>query len=150
MIGKRYYLLPLPTTRTLRFLSLKDAHRQIAIYSLTTSSELQPRPDDRHGLTNPTMMSTTDEEPFLPFPMCHPLPVIRSNEEVVSGPVSGTPSNENPNAIANFGLCGYHGIFADSPVHNASKDEWITIRGHKWGCVFNDKVPAASRQGELG
>ena len=114
-LGKNNYLLPQPTTHTLRFLSLKDAHRQIPIYSLPTSSQLQWQPDDRFGLTTPTMMSTTDAEPLLPFPMCHPLSLIGSNEKVVPGPSTGTATNENPNAISDFGLCRYRGIFADSP-----------------------------------
>ena len=147
-MGKDNHLLRQPTTHTLRLLSLKDTHRQIPIYSLRTSSRLQWSPDDRYGLTTPTMMSTTDEEPFFPFSMCHPLPLPRSNEEVLSGLTPGTATNENPNAIANFPLCRYHGIFADSPVHNATKDECITIPGHKWGSVFNDKVPAPGRQGQ--
>ena len=73
------------------------------------------------------MMSTTDEEPFLPFSIGHPLPLMGSNEEVVSGPAPGTTTNEYPSAITNFGLYRYRGIFADSPVHNATKDECITI-----------------------
>ena len=144
-MGKDNYFLPQSTTHTLRFLSLKDAHRQIPIYSLPTSSQLQWRRDDRYGLTTPTMMSTTDQEPFLPFPMCHPLPLIGNNEEGVCGPAPGTPTNENPNAIANFGLCRYRGICADS-LHNATKDECITILDHKRGSVFNDNVPVAGRQ----
>ena len=91
------------------------------------------------------MISTTDEEPLLPFSMCHPLLLMGSNEEVVSGPAPGTPTNENPNAIANFGLCRYCGIFANSPVHNATKDDCITIPVHKWGSVLNDSVPAGGR-----
>ena len=74
--------------------------------------------------------------------------MIGSNEEVVPGPARGTPTNGNPNAIANFGLCRYRGIFADSPVHNATKDECITIPGHKWGSLFNNNVPAVGRQGD--
>ena len=140
------YLLPQPMTHTLRFLSLKDAPRHIPIYSLPTSSQLQWRPDNRYGLTTPTRMSATDEEPLLPSPMCHPLPLIDSNEEVVSGPVSGTATNENPNAITNFGLCRYRGIFSDAPFHNATEDECIVIPGHKWGSVFNDNMPAAPHQ----
>ena len=145
-MGKDNYLLRQPTTHTLRFLSLKDAHRQIPIDSLPTSSQLQWRHDDRYGLTTPAMMSTPEEEPFLPFPICHPLPLIGSNEEVVVGPAPCTPTNENPNAIANFLLFRYRGIFADSPVHNATTDECITNPGHKWGSVFNDNVPAPRRQ----
>ena len=144
-LGKDNYLLPQPTTHTLRFLSLKDALRQIPIYSLATSSQLQWKPDDRFGLTTPTVMSTTDAEPFLPFPMCHPLPLIGSNEKVVPGPATGTATNENPNAISDFGLCRYRGIFADSPVHSAAKDECLTIPGQKWGSIFTDHAPAPSR-----
>ena len=144
-LGKDNYLLPQPTTHTLRFLSLKDAHRQIPIYSLPTSKQLQWKPDDRFGLTTPTMMSTTDAEPFLPFPMCHPLPLIGSNEKVVPGPATCTATNENPNAISDFGLCRYRGIFVDSPVHSAAKDECLTIPGQKWGSIFNDNAPAPGR-----
>ena len=144
-LGKDNYLLPQPTTHTLRFLSLKDAHRQIPIYSLPTSKQLQCKPDDRFGLTTPTKMSTTDAEPFLPFPMCHPLPFIGSNEKVVPGPATGTARKENPNAISDFGLCRYRGIFADSPVHSAAKDECLTIPGQKWGSIFNDNAPAPGR-----
>ena len=97
---KDNYLFPHPTTHRLRFLSLKDAPRQIPIYSLPTSRQLQWRADDRYGLTTPTMMSTNNEQPFFPLPMCHPFPLIGRNEEVVSGPAPSTPTNENPNAIA--------------------------------------------------
>ena len=83
-MGKDNYLLPQPTTHTLCFLSLKDTHRHIPIYLLPTSCQLHWRADDCYGLTTPSMMSTTDEEPFLPFTMWHPLPLIGSNEEVVS------------------------------------------------------------------
>ena len=68
-VGKDNYLLPKPLNHTLCFLSLKDAPREIPIYLLPTSSQLQWRPHGRYGLTNPTMMSTTNEEPLLPFPM---------------------------------------------------------------------------------
>ena len=87
-------------------------------------------------------MSTTDAEPFLPFPICHPLPLIGSNEKVVPGPATGAATNENPNAISDFGLCRYRGIFANSPVHSAAKDECLTIPGQKWGSIFNDNAPA--------
>ena len=144
-LGKDNYLLPQPTTHTLRFLSLKDAHRQIPIYSLPTSKQLQWKPDDRFGLTTPTMMSTTDAEPFLPFLMCHPLPLIGSNENVVPGPATSAATNENPNAISDFGLCRYRGIFADSPVHSAAKDECVAIPCQKWGSIFDDNAPAPGR-----
>ena len=72
-MGKDNYLLPHPTTHTLRFLSLKDARRQIPIYSLPTFSQLYWRLDDRYGRTTPTMMSTTQEEPFLLFLCATPL-----------------------------------------------------------------------------
>ena len=74
--------------------------------------------------------------------------MIGSNEEVVPGPARGTPTNGNPNAIATFGLRRYRGMFADSPVHNTTKDECITIPGHKWGSLFNDNMPATDCQGD--
>ena len=57
-------------------------------------------------------------------------------------------THENPNAIVHFGLCRHRGIFADSPVHNATLDQCITIAGHKWGSLFNPNVPAPGRQGD--
>ena len=39
-MGKDNYLLLQPTTHTLRFLSLKDARKQIPIYSLPTAGQL--------------------------------------------------------------------------------------------------------------
>ena len=136
------------TIDTLRFVSAKDTHIQIPIYWLPASSQLQWRPNDRYGLTAPTMMSTTNEEPFLPFPTCHPLPLIGSNEEVVCGPAPGTPTNDNSNGIVNFRFCRYCGIFADFPVHSATKGDRIAIAGHKWRSVFKDKKPAPNRQGD--
>ena len=147
-LAKDNYLPPQPTTHTLRFLALKDAHIHIPIDSLPMCSQLHGRPDDCYGLTTPTMMSTTDEEPFVRCPVCHTLPLIGSNEEVFYGPALGTATNANPNASASFGLCRYRGIFADSPAHNATEDECITITGHKWGSVCNDNVPAPGRQGD--
>ena len=39
-MGKGNHFLPQPTTHTLRFLSLKDTHKEIPIYSLPRSRQL--------------------------------------------------------------------------------------------------------------
>ena len=146
---KDNYSLPQPATHIVRFPFLKDAHTKIPVYSLLTSSQLQWNPDGHFRLTNPTMMSTTDEQPVLPFPMCHPVALIGSNEKVVFGPAPGTATNENPNATVEFGLCCYcRFCFNNSLVHGVTKDECLTLPGQTCGLILHFNVPDPS--GDLG
>ena len=147
-MDKDNHLLPQPTIRKLHFLSLKEARGHIPIYSLPTSIQWWWRLDDTYGLTTPTMMSTTNEERFPLFRLCHPVSLIGGTKEVVCGPASGTPTNEKPHAILNFCPCRCGGVFAESPVHRAIKDDCITVPGHKWGSLFSDNVTAPGREGD--